>query len=269
MVHARTATRWAAAFAACVIALGSVVSADATTFRAAGDQRDVVQFTSEAPLENIVGSASNVQAEVKIADLSDIVDGAVHAQFKVELGTIDTGIALRNQHMRDMYLETEKHPYATFTLNDVKSAQIVDESDGRETRKRVRGLEPGRATHVTASGTFELHGVTRNVTIEDLSLTYMPASEATKMVRPGDLLAVGGSFGLKLGDYEIERPQFVLLKLSENVDVELKLVLATGVAQSDAATMACGGCGGDPCGGDPCGGGPCGGEPCGGNPCGS
>ncbi len=288
MVHACTPSRWTAAIAACAIALGSVVSAEAKTFRASADQRDVVQFTSEAPLENIVGQATNVQAEVKIADLSDIVDGDVHAMFKVELATMDTGIALRNQHMRDMYLETDEYPYATFTLTDVKSAHVLDDSAGRQSRQRVTGLTAGQETHVTATGTFELHGVKRDVTIEDLALTYIPATDATKTVRPGDLLGVAGSFGLKLGDYDIERPQFVLLRLSGNVDVDLKLVLGSGVETSGATSMACGGCGGDacggcggeacggacggcggnPCGGDACGGNPCGGDACGGNPCG-
>ena len=245
--------------AALAYVVAGIQPAVATTFRADGDQRDVVQFISRAPLEKIVGRASNTKAEVKIADLSDIVDGAISVEFRVDLASVDTGIALRDTHMRDKYLETDKHPYAVFTVNDVLSAHVI-EPDG--SKRTVQGLTAGQETFINAAGTFELHGVTRSITVGDLSVTYVPSSTHTKAVRPGDLLRIAGSFSFKLGDYEIERPQFVLLRVAEDVSIELDVTLSTGAGMDSSAG---GGCGGDACGGDACGGDPCGGNPCGGS----
>ena len=62
----------------------------------------------------------------------------------MDLASIDTGIGLRNRHMRDNYLEVEKYPYASFK-GAIGAVQPSADGGGR----------------VTASGTFTIHGVSR------------------------------------------------------------------------------------------------------------
>ena len=45
----------------------------------------------------------------------------------------------------------------------------------------------------------------------------------------GDLLKIDGNFSLKLSDFKIKVPQFLVLKLSEEIQIEIS-ILATTVA---------------------------------------
>lgn len=65
--------------------------------------------------------------------------GKVSGEFAVDLSKIDTGMDLRNEHMRDNYLEVKKFPKATLKLDPMPEA--------------------GGAW----SGTMELHGVKKPV----------------------------------------------------------------------------------------------------------
>lgn len=49
-------------------------------------------------------------------------DDGTHAwgEFKVALADFDTGMGLRNRHMKEKYLEVEKHPHAILKLNKVR-----------------------------------------------------------------------------------------------------------------------------------------------------
>ncbi|GIX06795.1 MAG: hypothetical protein KatS3mg115_1198 [Candidatus Poribacteria bacterium] len=100
------------ALIATTLALTTVAAfAAPVTFRAWNDERDVIQFISKAPLEKIVGTNGRVRAEVTVEDLSDILSKKVAGKITVDLDTITTGISLRDKHMREQYLETDKyHP---------------------------------------------------------------------------------------------------------------------------------------------------------------
>ncbi|GIX06796.1 MAG: hypothetical protein KatS3mg115_1199 [Candidatus Poribacteria bacterium] len=99
--------------------------------------------------------------------------------------------------------------------------------NGQEVRSSVRGLAPNQTILVDLVGDLELHGVKREITVRGVEVTYIPASEATRTVRPGDLLRIAGGFTLKLSDYNIERPQLVLLKLADEVEIEFDIILGT------------------------------------------
>ena len=119
---------------------------------------------------------------------------------------------------------------------------------------------------VDAVGTLELHGVKKPVTIKDVKVTYFKESDATKAKMPVNLLHIEGGFSIKRSDSNIKRPQMVLLKLDENIKVNVD-VFATTATPSGMAANPC-----NPCGSkkpvNPCN--PCSGKkpanPC--NPCG-
>lgn len=190
----------------------------ATTFYVNDDRgRDIVTVTSKAPLETIVSTTSAIKGYIS-ADLND-VKSAIDGRFYVELSDLDTGIGLRNTHMREQYLETDKYPKAVFVLTKVV------EVDGSV-------LEDNKPVKITAEGNFTVHGVTRTIQVP-LTVTYLKESESTKSKLPGDLLHIQGGFDILLSDYNIRRPQFVILKLDEKQKIELDAFGSTAVPPAD------------------------------------
>jgi polyisoprenoid-binding protein YceI len=175
-------------------------------------KRDVVTFTSKAPLETIVGKTAEVKGYITVnpADIS----GSAKAKFEVNLDSLKTGIGMRDQHMREQYLETAKFPKTTFELTKVVTAS-------------QNALEDKKEILLSAEGNYTVHGVTKVITVP-LTITYFKESEETKPRLPGDLLHISGSFTVLLSDYGINRPQFVILKLEDKQKVDIDLFSSTG-----------------------------------------
>ena len=70
------------------------------------DPKNVIQFTSKATLETVVGHTSAVTGHAAMN--LDSVLATNDAQFDVDLNTLDTGIGMRNNDMRKDFLETAK-----------------------------------------------------------------------------------------------------------------------------------------------------------------
>lgn len=189
--------------------ISSAVSAEVRTFRiASDDSKNVVQFVSEATLERVVGRTHDIQGSLEL-DLNDLA-ATTKGFFSVDLRSMDTGIGLRNQHMRDNQLHTNKYPEATFVL---KRFVNVSRND----------LAPGETVNVLAEGDFTIHGVTKTYQIP-VTLTYVPGSGA------GDIIKVTGDWSLRLADHKINRPEFLFMRLAEeqNISVAFSLTDASG-----------------------------------------
>jgi polyisoprenoid-binding protein YceI len=109
----------------------------------------------------------------------------------VSLTNLATGIALRDQHMKDKYLEVGKYPQATLTV--ARSALRVPASGGQLT--------------VDAPGTLKLHGQVRSVTVH-----YDAAADATGV-------AVHGKFHVRMDDFGITVPSYLGVTVKPDVDV--------------------------------------------------
>lgn len=57
-----------------------------------------------------------------ISGTPKVEGGKVSGEFSVDLSKIDTGMDLRNEHMRDNYLEVKKFPKATLKLDPMPEA---------------------------------------------------------------------------------------------------------------------------------------------------
>ncbi len=174
-------------------------------------KRDIVTFTSKAPLETIVGKTGEITGfiEVDIEDLSK----KPSAKFEVDLASVKTGIGMRDTHMREKYLETDKFPKAVFTLTGIKSG-----GTGK--------LENNQPVDLTLEGDFTVHGVTKKVEIL-VTATYMKETDDTKARLPGDLLHIVGTFDVYLTEHNIKRPQFVILKLDDRQKIDLDFFAST------------------------------------------
>jgi len=129
------------AFLACPVAgMGQEYQIDLT-----GENQ--VRFISDAPLEDFEGVTTRIDGFVflageGLAGVTDLSHSDFH--FEVDLASLDTGLGLRNRHMRDNYLKTDRFPFASFT------GRVVELSKGEE------GVFLAKA-----GGDLTIHGVSR------------------------------------------------------------------------------------------------------------
>jgi polyisoprenoid-binding protein YceI len=162
-----------------------------------GAAGNLVSFVSKAPLETVEGKTGQVSGWVEV-DPADLVAGC-RVEVTVDLASLDTGIGKRNQHMRENHLETDRFPQAVFSADSLSGAPAR--------------LEPGAPAAFTLVGDFSLHGVTRRIAV--------PVSVI--LSADGAALAVSAAFTVKLADYSIARPQFLVMKLDESQQVGVAL----------------------------------------------
>lgn len=170
--------------------------------------RDNVSFTSDAPIELIVGRTTAVKGKIKIDDTLDLKKVPIEASFEVDLTTIDTGIKLRDEHMRDNFLETKQYPKAIFKLKKI--------IPGTETK-----LIDSTSLKLSAEGDFTVHGVTVKKTIL-LKVTYFRESDFThNRFEHGDIIRVQSTFEVPLKEHKIKRPEVIFQKLVDTVIVSI------------------------------------------------
>ena len=164
-------------------------------------ERNVVTFESNAPLEKVVGTTRAIRGTVRL-DPSDL--STCEASIRVALDSLSTGVLLRDNQMREQYLETRQYPYVSLAIGELKDAK--------------GGLIDGVKRDIVCPARVSLHGVTR---VEDVAVTatYYEENPVTRAKLPGNLLRIHATFDLKLGDYEIPVPKLVALQLDETVRV--------------------------------------------------
>ena len=175
------------------------------TYTVTVDSKNYAMFTSEASLETIHGRTTKVSGTV-VADPADVAASSV--DVSIDLASLDTGINMRNEHLRDRFLQAEKFPAATF-----KSVSV----SGPKTAAANAPVE------LNVTGDLTIHGVTKRVTLP-VRVVLIPESELTKSSRgPGDWLHVTSDFPIKLGDFDIPVPQNLVMKLSDKIGIHLDL----------------------------------------------
>lgn len=78
--------------------------------------------TSSPDLVNIEGTGGHCSGSLKVSGSS--FSGVISSQ----LGDYDTGISLRNKHMREKYLEVGKYPEAILTIKNQKDGGEIEGS---------------------------------------------------------------------------------------------------------------------------------------------
>jgi polyisoprenoid-binding protein YceI len=167
----------------------------------------LVRFISRASIEEFDGVTDRIDGYV-------LLDGArlgpesggddTEFYLEVDLASLDTGIGLRNRHMRDNYLEVGKFPFATFAGHIVRT-EPTSSGDFR----------------VTASGGLTIHGVTRP---RELTCRVTPADGAYRAVCDFEVL---------LTDHQIEIPKIMFLKLANEIRLELNFTVTAANRAGD------------------------------------
>jgi len=171
------------------------ISAVSQEYHVDRDAENSVRFVSQAPVEEVVGATDRIDGYVLLngprLEEGSSAEGT-QLYLEVDLASLDTGLGLRNRHMRDNYLEVEEFPYATFDA----------------TIERVEVATPG-VFRVIARGALNIHGVEHQ---REISCDVSARQEGYR---------ARCTFTVLLSDFDIEIPKLMFLKLAEEVRLEL------------------------------------------------
>lgn len=164
---------------------------------------NVLTVESETAVENFTGRTNKVSGSLTFDPATKAGSGSV----TVSGMDIDTGIAMRNTHMRsDAWLNFEKQPDVKFTATKVTHIS-------------------GEKYRVT--GNLTMNGVTRPITAT-ATVRYTPESDLTRGVGlQGDLLAVSTKFNVKLSDYGVKHPQINSGRVSNELALAVRFIAAS------------------------------------------
>ena len=157
---------------------------------------NIVKFISDAPIENIEGITNKIDGYIYWDD--DDVTAKSQMYFEIDLNSLDTGIGLRNRHMRDNYLETDKFPITWFKGKVVNLTKKTDSE-----------------FDLSADGTIFIHGVERPISVEG------------KMTKNDKSYRIQTNFEIELSDFNIKIPSLMFYKINETIKIELDFYVVT------------------------------------------
>lgn len=170
----------------------------------AGVNKSSVLFEAvgKPSLIKIKGEGQKISGEIKSAlDSSTPGNSILNGQVVVELSDLDTGVSLRNEHMKDKYLQIKKYPQAKVNIKDLKV--------------KTEDLKKLKISKNTVQVEIEIHGERKNVDVE-------------YSVDNGDLQT---NFELKISDFKIEIPSYMGITVADKVKVSLKTSLSKKSAE--------------------------------------
>ncbi len=222
--------------------------------------RNSVTFKSSAPLEDIVGTTSDITGTLYFDPTNPKKGG--HGQLTVSVASLNTGIPLRDDHLKSAdWLDANRYPEVALKIKKVEKV------------KSVKSTESSDTYDVTVHADFTLRGKTRSIEFPG-RFSYLRENDKTSQRLPGDLLAARANFSVALKDYGVTGPEgmdIIGSKVGKAIDVEVSFVGNTAVAMAGnpcgekASAQAENPCGakavagaGNPCGSkaaaNPCGG---------------
>ena len=158
---------------------------------------NLVSFISQAPLETIEGKTNRISGWISF-DPQDLTK-PVSSDILVDMASLDTDNRIRNGHMRDNHLHTDRYPNSRFVLTQI----LVNPGTP---------IKPNEQVSFNIKGNFTLHGVTRTIQPEVTAL-WAPDQQT---------LEVTARFTVRLTDSALPRPQFLIMKLDEDQKVTVK-----------------------------------------------
>ena len=143
-------------------------------------------FTSRAPMLTFSGESTQLNGMIDLEQ--NLLD------FYLDLETLETGIRLRDKHMRDSYLETDTYPFAEFR------GQLV----------QVPDFVVSDTASVVAVGRFKVHGIEREIEVPGV------------LIGRSEGLLLSAEWTIDLPDYEISVPKVVFYELSETQEIRIE-----------------------------------------------
>ena len=182
------------ALALAVSLTATALFAQSRTYEIRNDSKNLVEFHAEDTYDAFDGKTNNVTGSV-VADATKA--SAAKVDLSIDLGSLDTGISLRNSEMRNRYLQTPRFPSATF-----KSVSI----DGPD------AVSANQPVDVKITGDFTLHGVTKRATLP-----------VRVVLLPDNRIHITSQFNVHMPDYDIHVPKNILVTVDDMIPVRLDL----------------------------------------------
>lgn len=170
------------------VSFGLVTAVAAAKISAATGNSVVFKATGPAGL-NIEGKSSTL----------NVKDDGTEATFSVPLNTVKTGIALRDSHMCEKYLECAKHPNAELKIkrSDVK-------------------LEDGKEASGEAPGKLTIHGQTKDVKVK------------FKAKKAGGDVTVDANTTFKYTDFGVNKAEYLGAEVKPDINLHVTTTLKDG-----------------------------------------
>jgi polyisoprenoid-binding protein YceI len=180
------------------VQLGTLPSAQSGTYSLDPTTPPRVEFVAigRPSALKIKGSGNELMLAITLE--KDLLRGKV----EFSLASLDTGLSLRDRHMKEKYLEVEKFPKSTFEiLEGTLPADLIS--------NEVAEAE------VILKGKLTLHGVTRDLTT------------AAKVKKKGTTYEIQAPLEVKLPDFQIEIPKFAGITVAEDVKIDIRFQALT------------------------------------------
>lgn len=148
------------------------------------------KFSSETPMENIY--AENKKTQVLLNTATNEI------AVRMNMRDFVFPNKLMQEHFNENYMESVKYPTGTFSG---KLDQVIDfTKDG--------------AYEASATGSFTVHGVSKNRTIKG------------KLKIEGGKVMINSDFEVALVDHKIDIPQIVFVKIAQSIKVKVEYTLS-------------------------------------------
>jgi polyisoprenoid-binding protein YceI len=184
----------AQALALWALAAPRVARADSGTYVVTQGAPNAVVFSVEDNVDPFDGKTANVSGTI-VADPA--MPSGAQVELSVDLASLDTANKLRNQHMRERYLQTNTFPTATF-----KSVGVA----------APLPIAPNQPADISVSGDFSLHGVTKRMTIP-VKVT---------LLADGRIHAIS-NFKVRMPDFGISVPKNLVVTVDDAVSIRLEV----------------------------------------------
>jgi polyisoprenoid-binding protein YceI len=164
------------------------------------DAQKVFTIDSETDIENFTGRTNKISGtvqfdpEAKTGSASIVIDGA----------SIDTGVPLRNEHMRSAdWFNFDKNPEVKFVTTSIKNTS-------------------GDKYRVT--GNLTLNGITKSLT-SAATVRFTKANDVTKGIGyAGDVVAIVAKFKVNITDFGAKHPAIAAGRVNKILDATIRFV---------------------------------------------
>jgi polyisoprenoid-binding protein YceI len=156
-------------------------------------RQSLVRFDAKAFLHTFAGTTHRVEGTIRLGDLDRLQDA--EACVRIDAASLTTDNAMRDRTMRAEHLETARYPIIEFRLLGVE-----------DVRHDAQGWS------FAAKGTLSLHGVTRQVVLP------------VRARQEGEAVRLTGRLPLRMTDYGIPVPRFLLLRVEDQVVVSFDVL---------------------------------------------
>lgn len=164
-----------------------------------------VVFKLDAPLESINGSASGISGTVSFDPENP---AATTGKIVVAANSLTVPNPMQKEHLHGAnWLDVAKYPEITFEAKSLANVKTTD-----------------NVTTADATGTFTLHGVSKEITVP-VKFTYLKDKLGARVNDPkvkGDLLVIRANFVINRNDFDIQKGQYED-KVSTTIDLSLSI----------------------------------------------